>query len=168
MLGDAYWIEGTAPGRLAIIPRPRGGEWLTDDLTALRDAGVEILVSLLTPRERVELDLVNELQTATAVGLEPVFLPIPDRGIPDSLDVARPVLTRLSAALTSGHTIVVHCRLGVGRSSLIAASLLVLLGRGVDEAWQCLAQARGLPVPDTDIQRAWLDSFTQTLQTPGG
>src|ERR1700743_3176736 len=54
-----YWINPGANGRLAIVPRPRGGDWLADDLHALRREGIDILVSLLTPSEVEELGLTN-------------------------------------------------------------------------------------------------------------
>ncbi len=32
MLAEVYWIKGL-PWHLAILPRPRGGEWLGDEIT---------------------------------------------------------------------------------------------------------------------------------------
>ncbi len=34
-----HWIEGPWPGRLAISPRPRGGEWLKDEIRAWSQSG---------------------------------------------------------------------------------------------------------------------------------
>ena len=50
----------------------------------------------------------------------------------------------------------IHCRAGIGRSSLLAAAVLRVEGRTADEAWQRITEARGLPVPDTDEQRDFL------------
>jgi hypothetical protein len=38
-------------GALWTMPRPRGGDWLDDDLRELVQLGVDILVSLLQPSE---------------------------------------------------------------------------------------------------------------------
>jgi hypothetical protein len=48
-----YWInrEGL---RLGIMPRPRGNDWLSDDLRILRQAGVDVIVSTLTGPEAEE------------------------------------------------------------------------------------------------------------------
>ena len=53
---NPYWIKNEG-FRLAIIPRPRGQDWLADDIGALRNAGVDIVVSALTPAETEEWGL---------------------------------------------------------------------------------------------------------------
>ena len=52
-----YQIQGPWRGRLAIVPRPRGGEWLDDDVRALKEQGFDLVVSLLTPDEAIDLGL---------------------------------------------------------------------------------------------------------------
>ena len=81
-------VVGAEPGRLAIVGRPRGGDWLEDEFRGLRDAGVDVL--------------------------------------------------------------------GIGRSALVAASLLRLRGVSSEDAWRQVAEARGAQVPDTHEQRAWV------------
>jgi protein-tyrosine phosphatase len=65
----------------------------------------------------------------------------------------------LVARITAGGHVVVHCRAGIGRSSLIAAVVLVRLGVDVDVAWEVVAAARGVPVPETDDQRRWVQRY---------
>ena len=55
-----YWIAHVQLGRLAIMPRPRGGDWLEDEIHALRESKVDIIVSLLEPDEAVEFELEPE------------------------------------------------------------------------------------------------------------
>ena len=62
----------------------------------------------------------------------------------------------LRARHRAGHSIGVHCRMGIGRSSLLLAALLVRSGTSPEDAFQLISAARGLPVPDTDEQRQWL------------
>jgi len=40
MKADLFWIPGPWRGRLAIVPRPRGGDWLGDEARAGRRAGI--------------------------------------------------------------------------------------------------------------------------------
>jgi hypothetical protein len=159
-----WWIDCPAPGRLAVCPRPRGGDWLADDLAALRRAGVDVLVSALTPPEEIELELADEKALARAAGLRFVRLPTADFGVPH-LRAASAGLLALRNRLAEGATIAAHCRMGVGRSPLIAASLLVSLGVEPDDAWQRVEAARGLRVPDTDAQRQWAFSWDRWLRT---
>jgi hypothetical protein len=56
---NPYWIK-TEGFRLAIIPRPRGADWLLDEIRFLQRAGVDVVVSALTASENEELGLVEE------------------------------------------------------------------------------------------------------------
>lgn len=105
---NLYWIEGPWPGRLALLTRPRGGEWLADDVRVWRRTGLDVIVSFLTTGENAELDLSRE---------------------------------------------------GIGRSALLAASLLVHSGVGAEKAFERIEKARGCPVPDTAEQRHWVEQF---------
>lgn len=75
-----HWVE---PSRLAIMPRPRAGDWLLDELRSLREQGVHTVVSLLTDTEERELDLEAEEFSCAAVGLGFRSFPIPDREVPE-------------------------------------------------------------------------------------
>ena len=153
---DIYDIGPVGGGRLAIVPRPHGGDWLADDLRDLHRAGVTVLVSTLTAFEEAELALAEEAALAEAAGLRFQALPLPDRGVPASTAALLPTLDALVADLAGGSTVAVHCRMGIGRSSLLAAALLARLGWEADAAWRPIELARGRPVPDTDEQRAWV------------
>jgi protein-tyrosine phosphatase len=145
------------------MAKPRGGDWLTDEMTALHAAGVDILVCALTAAELHEVDLAEEPHAAHAAGLEFVSIPIQDRSVPDPA-TALPDLQRLAGRLRSGAHIVTHCRFGIGRASLLAAGILVLNGLPPDQAWGQLENARGLAVPDTPAQRKWPSELLKQAQ----
>ncbi|MCU7820946.1 tyrosine protein phosphatase [Kitasatospora sp. DSM 101779] len=149
-----FTIDLPGPGRLSTMARPRGHDWLPGETAALAAAGADVLVCALTPDELDELGLTAEPALATAAGLEFVSLPIRDRTVPDPAAVL-PTLRRLTARLRDGAHVVTHCRAGIGRSSLLAVSLLVLGGTPPETAWAAVRRARGLTVPDTPEQRAW-------------
>src|SRR5262245_43352709 len=96
---DMYPIPGPWSGRLLIVPRPRGGDWLADDIAAWRRAGVDIGVSLLTPEENTDLELGGEEAVCRENKIDFLSLPTPDRGVPDSRTTALDLLHRLDAAL---------------------------------------------------------------------
>jgi protein-tyrosine phosphatase len=161
MKADLYWVPGPWPGRLAIAPRPRGGDWLADDLAAWRRAGVGVVVSLLTPDEVADLDLADEDRLGRAAGMDVVSFPITDRGVPPSTAAAAGLFATLAGALAAGTSVLVHCRQGIGRSAVIAAGLLVRAGLDADAALRRVADARGLPVPETDDQRRWVAALAR-------
>jgi protein-tyrosine phosphatase len=137
------------------MARPRGNDWLVDEMKGLREAGSDVLVSMLTPGEADELELQAEAEAATTAGLDFLSCPTSDRGVPN-LDEFRDLLRQLGAALSRGQSVVVHCRMGIGRSSLVAAGLLMAEGVTGPQAWAAVAAARGMAVPDTEEQRDWL------------
>jgi hypothetical protein len=53
-------ISLAVAGSLAIVLRPRGGDWLDDDVRRLTDHGTQVVVSLSCESECVELGLEEE------------------------------------------------------------------------------------------------------------
>jgi protein-tyrosine phosphatase len=158
-----YEIPGPWAGRLAIASRPRGGDWLPDDIAALQAAGVDMLVSSLTDSEAAELDLTRERELALLSGIEWVSFSIEDRGLPPSVQAVSDLVRRLGVALSSAKTIALHCRAGIGRSATLASCVLIAAGVSLDDAFARIERARGCSVPDTPEQRAWVARFAEEL-----
>jgi protein-tyrosine phosphatase len=163
MLTELYWVDGPWPGKLALASRPRGGDWLDEEMTGWRRAGIDTVLSLLTSEEEQDLDLKREAREAKARGLKFVSLPIPDREVPNSESEVSATLDGLDADLSAGKNVVIHCRQGVGRTGLIAACLLVAKGLTPEAAVKTLGAARGTPVPETAEQRHWIDHYAAVL-----
>jgi protein-tyrosine phosphatase len=144
------------PGRLAITARPRGNDWLSDEVAGWKRAGVTLVVSLLTPDEETELGLLEEAAECTAAGLQFLRLPVPDRGVPANRAEFDGVVSEVSAELTCGGTVVAHCRQGIGRSALVVLGVLKATGVPVAEAIVRVTTARGVPVPETKEQAEWV------------
>lgn len=153
MLSNIYWIASSGKGRLAIMARPRAGEWLDDEVENWRSAGVQVVVSLLEPDEEVELGLETEADACRSRGIEFIRFPIADRSVPDDRAAALDLARRLGS---SERATAIHCRAGIGRAALMAALVLIQLGETPDGAFDLIQSARGVPVPDTDHQRAWI------------
>jgi protein-tyrosine phosphatase len=157
MRAELYPIPDTPIGRLAIMPRPRAGDWLEDEVVSWRDSGIDVVVSLLEDGEMIELGLEEEAVECEKAGLIFLRLPIPDRGLPASRGEVMRLVEVIVGHLRAGLGVGVHCRIGVGRSALIAACVLRALGMPLDMAWGAIAKARGLSVPDTEEQKAWVE-----------
>jgi protein-tyrosine phosphatase len=163
MWKDVHWIEGPWPGKLAVGPRPRGGDWLKDDVAKWKRAGINSVLSLLTPEEERDLDLRGEALEVRALGLDFTSFPIPDRQIPTSEAKFSEVLESAARDLSVGKNMLVHCRQGIGRSGLAAACLLVKNGLSPGAAVDTISAARGLAVPETTEQRDWIDHYAAAL-----
>ena len=158
-----HWLDGPWPGKLALSPRPRGGDWLEDEIAGWKRAGVRGVLSLLTPEEEKELDLRNEANEVKAQGLEYASLPIPDREVPRSESAFGQALEQLNRALAAGKNVVVHCRQGIGRTGLVAACLLTKSGMSPGAAMAAVSAARGIAVPETDQQRDWIERHAPAI-----
>jgi protein-tyrosine phosphatase len=158
-----FWINPGANGRLAIVPRPRGSEWLRDDLSELRRGGIDILVSLLTRTEAAELGLEREPAVCEAAGIEFRSFPILDHSVPTAHRELHELAEALATERRHGKNIGAHCCAGIGRSSLLLAAVLCVEGISPERAFRLISNGRGLQVPDTPEQAAWLAGFASSL-----
>lgn len=163
MRTELYWIEGPWLGRLAIMPRPRGGDWLEDEISSWQRLGIEAIVSALTKEEIAELDLIQEKEQCEKAGIEFLVFPIADRGVPLSAKDTWELVRRLEPELACGKKIAIHCRQGVGRAALLAACVLASSGVDPATAWERIAAARGCAVPDTHEQREWVMQIARDM-----
>ncbi len=93
-----------------------------------------------------------------------VSYPIADRKVPTSSDEFFRVVARLGDYLADDRGVAIHCRMGIGRSSLVAACLLVMSGRSARQAFESISRVRGIDVPDTVDQIEWVESMTEQLR----
>ena len=156
---DLFWIPGPWAGRLAVMTRPRGGDWLEDEVAGWKRVGIDLVVSLLEADEANQLELAAEDTTAGSRGIRFMSFPIPDRGVPASLPDAVELLREIANALREGRNVAVHCRQGIGRSGMIASGVLVVSGAEPRKAIEAVSAARGQNVPETSKQLRWIQSL---------
>ena len=126
-----------------------------------------MLVSALEKSEEQELDLIQENSIANGLGLRFVAFPIRDRGLPE-MSRTLDLISDLKHVLGNGGSVAIHCRVGIGRSSVLCGAVMVACGSTPDAAWQALASARQMSVPDTEEQRQWLHLFDRSWETRTG
>jgi protein-tyrosine phosphatase len=162
-----YVVPRAGPGRLALMAAPRSAPRLAADVGGLAASGVTDVVCLLPDAELAVLGLADEPELLARNGLRLHRLPVPDFGVPDA-EAAAALAGALTERLAAGASVVVHCRGGVGRSSMVAALVLVREGLGPDDAWRLLGSARGRRVPETREQRAFVATFAGAPLPPPG
>jgi protein-tyrosine phosphatase len=101
---------------------------------------------------------------ARRAGMRFISFPVPDHGTPTDAQHFEKLLNLLENLTRERRRIGIHCRACIGRSSVLAASLLVRLGMKNDEVWKQIRAVRGVPVPETSEQREFVDS--QVRQKP--
>jgi protein-tyrosine phosphatase len=150
-VNDIFWIKGDPPAPLAIVLRPRGGDWLEEELLRMKRDGIQTLVSLLEKHEAAFLDLSEEARVAKQAGLQFHSFPIPE-----DTSAFQNFIKYLATRLLAGEHIGVHCRGSIGRATVTAACALIHLGWSPRSALAAITAARGCPVPDTQEQEQWI------------
>lgn len=158
MLPTLYKVTNIESGTLSVMAKPVAGEWLRDEISGLRQFGVDRLVSLLELAEERELGLGDEGALCAEFGIHFSSFPIADRGLPDTQQ-ARALAAGLLAEIRQGEHAAIHCRAGIGRTGIIAGAVLIAAEYSAADALALISAARGVAVPDTDQQLAWLHAL---------
>lgn len=153
---DVFWIEGDPNIGLAIVLRPRGGDWLEDELLRMQRSGIGTLVSMLENEEADSLGLPDEHKFAEQIGLSFLNFPIHDRTTPADVAAFRKFVAGLAIRLRAGERVGIHCRGSIGRASIAAACTLIHLGWNPEAALAAIQAARECEIPDTEEQRMWI------------
>ena len=145
------------------MARPRAGDWLRDEIAGWAAENIDIVVNLLEPAEVTELELSEEATLCRERGIDLIAFPIADRCVPQSLSRTIDLARLLAGKINERKAVAVHCRAGIGRSAVMAACVMVMLGTDPGRALGAISDARGLKVPDTDEQHDWVYKFRDAL-----
>jgi protein-tyrosine phosphatase len=156
---DVFWVEGDEKIKLAIVLKPRGDDWLKDDLRQIEKDGVQTLVSMLEPQEAEWLGLKEEGPVAEQVGMQFLNYPIQDVHVPANVVTFRQFVAGLAYRLLKGEHVGLHCRGSIGRAPLTAACTLIHVGWQAKDALAAIQKARGFPIPDTEEQLRWVLNY---------
>jgi protein-tyrosine phosphatase len=148
---------------MAIMARPRADDWLDVDIAGWKASGLDMIISLLELEEVSDLGLRREAALCRASGIEFLSFPIPDRGVPEIPDATK-IAESIAAGIADGRPIAIHCRAGIGRSSIVAACAMICSGIEASDALSRIKEARGVSVPDTEAQRDWVLAFGRTYR----
>lgn len=147
-------------GILAIAPLPgRTGDYEAD-LAHVRDWKPALVISTTTQLEMAAAgaeDLGAHLQDT---GTRWVHLPINDFATPSrDQDENWPDISRSAlAALQGGGRVLIHCRMGRGRSGMTALRLMIEAGEEPNEALRRMRSVHPAAV-ETQDQKAWATSL---------
>ncbi len=162
MIPKTYYISNIGKGRLAMMPRPRGNDWLEEEIEGLKSLSFDLVVSFLTQEEELELELQKECFFCEQIGIKFVSFPIEDRGLPEEKPFLS-LITDLYNQIYEGRNTILHCRGGIGRAGITAASLLIKSGLNSEDAFCIVSDSRNVPVPDTEEQEKWIMSIENLL-----
>ncbi len=158
-----YWIEELNQGMIGIMARPRGNDWLETEIQKLYLEKIDWVISLLEKPEISELELEQEGELCKKYGMSFLNFPIKDRSIPQDNHAFISLIESICHSLEQGHKIVVHCRMGIGRASLVAAGIMLKTGVQPSQIFERISSYRKLKVPDTKEQVDWFSEIAEDL-----
>jgi len=162
-MNEIFWIEGNPSPPLAIVLRPRGGDWLESELVRMMKGGIQTIVSLLEPEEAASLGLKDEEVVAEHLGMEFLSYPIPDVHVPPNIGSFKLFAAGIAHRLNGGKRVGIHCRGSIGRATVTAACALIHLGWKPMVALEAIQATRGLAVPDTQEQTDWILAYRPSM-----
>lgn len=155
-----YPINDLFDGRFALAPHPKGGDMLNSEILDIKKAGYSLLVSMLTAEEQESLQLTEEKALCNSNGLSFLNYPIRDE-VADSDDATIEFVELVCTELNKHKKVLIHCRGGVGRSSMIIALVLARKGIPLEQVFTSISQARGEKTPESDFQYSWVEQLTR-------
>ena len=166
-MAEIFRVAKVGRGYLAVMARPGLSEPPRETFKALARLDIGVVVSLLEEDEARELGLADERAVCVSTGIEFLSFPIKDHGLPSDAEAVAQFSKWARARMANGCGWVFHCHAGIGRSGMMAASVLLQEGYTVRQAFACISAARGLTVPDTLGQLEWVETNYETLRGSG-
>ena len=153
---DLYWIPAPGLAGWPLSHAPGVGIGLKTKQAAGTPPGWTLLFLYWRKKKPLNWVWLMKAQQLPPVGIRYLSFPIPDRDVPSSMSAALLLVKEILTELESGRNVAVHCRQSIGRSGLIAVSLLATSGMDLKQAIQAVSTARGLTIPETPEQLRWL------------
>lgn len=135
-------LPARVSGKLLLHSMPGRFETLERVWTQVKREEVRAIVCLAEKHELQEKS--SEYARAVEAGTAPcsvLAFEVPDRGVPEDKDGFRTLAGDVAMRLRSGEAVLVHCAGGVGRTAMLAVSILVALGQPMDDARMAVSRA---------------------------
>lgn len=156
------------PGRLGMTLCPgckqqwRWNRELQPDLERLKQYyKTDVIVTLMEEFEFADYGVPTLLTRIKEIGFEGVHFPIQDGNIPreDQVEEFLALIKNIVQLLTSGKTVVVHCRGGLGRTGTVVSCVLVAMGYKAEEAIKLVRKTRSERCVEYDEQEVYVGKF---------
>ena len=162
-----------APGKTgpAEVRRVSHQRDLDLDLRSLVALGTTTLAGFTETQEMDQLGVPLEVlrMAAEDLGVTSLHHAIPDLKAPETGEASESALQfaqDLAKRVQQGETVTVYCRGGLGRSGMMAAVVLTLLGEPADQAIQAVRRARGRGAIQTKVQEEFVRTSASNLPLP--
>ena len=133
----------------------------------LKKQGITTIVSLLENHEIRELSIDGFDKECLKQAVNHIHYPMEDRAIPDSILQFDAFAKSLKERIDNDEKLLVHCRMGIGRSSMISAAILLNFDAKLQDVFSFISEKRELSVPDVMTQKDFIERYQEKLlRTP--
>ena len=122
----------------------------------LKKLKIDRIVCLLSPMEIKVHGLEGAEKAYKEFGIAYLNFPITDFGTPRDQASFLQLVKDLKAQIILGENLCIHCKAGIGRSSLLAAAILLSFGHNKKQVFDYISKHRKEKVPDKQSQIDWL------------
>lgn len=135
-------LPGRIPGKLLLHSMPGRFEALDRVWHHVREEAVAAIVCL-TEQFEIKLKSAGYAQAIEAGTVPCAVLPfeIREGGVPDDRESFWSLVSNVANRLRSGERVLIHCAGGVGRTAMLAVSVLMALGEPIEEAEKIVSRA---------------------------
>jgi protein-tyrosine phosphatase len=135
-------LPDSVPGRLLLHSMPGRFEAIDKVWHQVRTDAIGAIVCLTEEFEirQKSAKYAEALETGT-VPCSVVPFEIREGGVPENKDAFWALANNLANRLQSGEAVLVHCAGGVGRTALLAVSVLLAMGKTISEAESLVSRA---------------------------
>jgi len=142
---------------------------LANDFLRLRSAQITLVVNCLPDADLVKLGtpISDYLSVAEAFGLHVIRIPMLEGGVPqNSIERVAMQIDAIVGYVRNGANVLIHCKGGVGRASLVAACMLMRLEVCPDPyfAVNYLRKVRSPHAVETMRQEDFIDQYYKHFQ----
>jgi protein-tyrosine phosphatase len=135
-------LPGCIPGRLMLHSMPGRFEAIEKVWHQLKSEAIGAIVCLAEPYEiRLKSSAYAEALEAGAVPCSVLTFEIREGGAPEDRDSFWALAKGIANRLRSGESVLIHCAGGVGRTALLAVSVLLALGEPMSQAESAVSRA---------------------------
>jgi len=123
---------------------------------------VKTIAVLIPESDILDFYSVGLLKSYRDKGFNVIHYPIEDYSIPEQLDSFHSFILEITSRLNKGN-LLIHCSAGIGRTGLVASSILISKGMSVDKAIRQIREVRPGSVENTE-QRDFLEDYFKYLE----
>jgi protein-tyrosine phosphatase len=163
MQAEMFKVGTIGSGFLAMMARPSLEEGAAASVVNIARLNINLVVSLLGHSEARALGLDGEREQVKSHGMDFVSFPIPDMGLPPSVEDFARLSSMLFQQVNAGVNTLVHCHAGIGRSGLVVAGILLHCNLDPEQAFAHVSKIRGVRVPETHDQEDWLTRYSDAI-----